>query len=77
MSQSSNNLAATEKLAAQCDGGRHRYGGITDRADLEKNFAENCLPLTLLDGAIPDYDAFLDQRRHLMTAKIKTYFQIL
>lgn len=54
-----------------------RYGGITDRTDLEKNFAENCLPVSLLDGAIPDYDAFLETRRRLMAAKIKTYFQTL
>lgn len=65
------------ELATQCAGGPRRYGGITTRADLEKNFAESCLPVSLLDGAIPDYDAFLDQRRRLMAAKIKTYFQTL
>lgn len=65
------------ELAAQCTGGPRRYGGITARIDLEKNFVENCLPVNLLDGAIPDYDAFLDQRRRLMAAKIKTYFQSL
>lgn len=65
------------ELAAQCTGGPRRYGGITTRADLEKNLSENCLPVSLLDGAIPDYDAFLDQRRRLMAAKIKTYFQTL
>ncbi len=65
------------ELAAQCAGGPRRYGGITERADLEKNFVENCLPVSLLDGPVPDYDAFLDQRRRLMAAKIKTYFQTL
>lgn len=63
------------ELAAQVAGGPRRYGGITTRADLEKNFAENCLPVSLLNGPVPDYDAFLDQRRRLMAAKIKTYFQ--
>jgi hypothetical protein len=65
------------ELAAQCAGGPRHYGGIVTRAELEKNFAESCLPLNLLDGGVPDYDAFLDQRRRLMAAKIKTYFQSL
>jgi hypothetical protein len=65
------------ELARQCSGGERSYGSITTRADMEKNFEENCLPVTLLDGTIPDYDTFLDQRRRLMAAKIKIYFQTL
>ncbi len=65
------------ELAAQGAGGPRRYGGITTRVEMEKNFAENCLPPSLLDGSVPDYDTFLDQRRRLMAAKIKTYFQTL
>jgi hypothetical protein len=44
---------------AKEDGGPRHYGGITSRANLEKNFQENCLPVSLLDRAIPDHDAFL------------------
>ncbi|MEO6993595.1 MAG: hypothetical protein ABI273_08190 [Lacunisphaera sp.] len=38
---------------------------------------QNLLPLNLLDGAVRDYDDLLEQPRRLMTAKLKTYFQIL
>jgi len=33
--------------------------------------------LTLLDGAIPPYDDFLEQRRFLMAQKIKKWFEAL
>ena len=33
------------------------------------------MPDSLLDGDIPDYDEFLEQRRVLMAQKIKTYFE--
>jgi hypothetical protein len=37
----------------------------------------HCLPETLLDDGIPDYDAFLDARRKLMALKIKRWFEAL
>jgi hypothetical protein len=37
----------------------------------------NCIPETLLDGEIPSYDDFLEQRRALMAQKIKTWFHAL
>jgi hypothetical protein len=37
----------------------------------------NCLPVSLLDGDIPDYEAFLRERRMLMTKKTQTWFQAL
>lgn len=64
-------------LAAQCTGGPVKYGGITDRAELEENLLANCLPVSLLDGQIPDYEAFLRLRRQLMALKIRTWFQML
>lgn len=63
------------ELAEQCNGGRKKYGGITDMAEMRANLCMSCLPETLLDGAIPDFGDFLEARRKLMAKKIKTYFQ--
>ena len=37
----------------------------------------NCLPESLLDGQVPSYDDFLEERRKLMALKIKTRFEAL
>jgi hypothetical protein len=37
----------------------------------------SCLPESLLDGEIPEFDDFLEQRRKLMALKIKTWFEAL
>ena len=37
----------------------------------------SCLPESLLDGEIPDYDDFLEERRKLMAQKIKSWFEAL
>lgn len=65
------------ELSEQCAGGALKYGGITDRTEMEDNLRANCLPVTLLDGEIPDYEAFLRERRVLMAKKIQTWFQSL
>ena len=57
--------------------GESQYGGILDRAELEENLTQNCLPTSLLDGQIPDYNDFLSMRRKLMALKIKTWFNSL
>ncbi len=66
-----------QELAEQCNGGKKRYGGITDAADLRANLKMSCLPESLLDGQIPSYDDFLEERRKLMSLKIKTWFEAL
>jgi hypothetical protein len=65
------------ELAQQCDGGPLRYGGITERTEMEDNLRANCLPVSMLDGDIPDYEAFLRERRVLMAKKIQTWFNTL
>jgi hypothetical protein len=85
LAQSEINIAIGDKppekyfkeLAEQCDGGKKKYGGITDAADLRANLRMHCLPESLLDGAIPDYDHFLEERRKLMALKIKAWFEAL
>lgn len=66
-----------EELAKQCDGGKKRYGGITKDAEMKANLRMNSLPESLLDGEVPSFEEFLDNRRKLMAQKIKTYFEAL
>jgi hypothetical protein len=85
LAQSEINIAIGDKapeiyfaeLSKQCDGGPKKYGGITDRAEMYANLHMNCLPESLLDGVIPDYDIFLEQRRKLMALNIKAWFETL
>ncbi|MFA6240051.1 MAG: hypothetical protein WC655_03935 [Candidatus Hydrogenedentales bacterium] len=66
-----------EELANQCNGGKKKYGGITDKSDLRANLKMSCLPKSLLEGEVPDYDDFLEERRKLMALKIKSWYQKL
>ena len=44
---------------------------------MKANLRANCLPETLLEGTIPAYDDFLEERRRLMALKIKQWFEVL
>jgi hypothetical protein len=66
-----------KEIVAQCNGGKKKYGGITDLKELKTNLAENCIPESMISADIPDYDTFLEERRKLMAGKIKTYFKAL
>jgi hypothetical protein len=85
IAQSEINIAIGDKdpqvyfreLADQCVGGAKKYGGIIEHAEMAASLRANCLPESLLDGVIPDYESFLRQRRQLMAQKIKTWFQSL
>lgn len=63
------------ELADQCNGGAKKYGGITKIEEMRANLRMSCLPESMLDGEIPSFDDFLEQRRRLMAQKIKTYFE--
>jgi len=85
LAQSEINIAIGDKppekyfkeLAEQVSGGAKKYGGITDEGDLRANLRASCIPESLLDGTIPDYNEFLEERRKLMALKIKTWFEAL
>ena len=64
-------------LAEQCNGGKKKYGGITNKADLSANLRANCIPEAMLNGEIPSHDDFLEKRRRLMPLKIKSWFEAL
>ncbi len=66
-----------KELAEQCSGGAKKYGGITDKAEMAANLAMNCIPASVLDGEIKDFDEFLEERRSLMALKIKCWFEVL
>jgi hypothetical protein len=85
MAQSEVNIAIGDKppevyfkeIAEQVNGGPKRFGGITDPEVLRQNFEENCLPESLLNGQVPDYETFLAERRRLMALRIKRWFEVL
>jgi hypothetical protein len=66
-----------KELSGQCTGGSKCYGGITDLAEMRSNILVNCLPESLLEGAVPTYDDFLEERRKLMALKVKSWFDSL
>ncbi len=85
LAQSEINIAIGDKppelyfkeLAEQCNGGKKRYGGITNLDEMRTNLRIHCLPGSLLDGVVPTYDDFLEARRKFMAQKIKTWFEVL
>ncbi len=66
-----------KEMRDQCNGGNKKYGGITSLEELQANLRMSCLPVSLLDDQVPDYDDFLAERRKLMALKIKTWFNAL
>lgn len=66
-----------KELLVQCETGVKKYGGITGKAELLKNFEMNCIPSSILDEATPEFDEFLRERRKLMSLKIKSWFDVL
>lgn len=73
------------ELREQIGGGKKKYGGITDQADLLANFEENAIPNWMLDisensdmskeARLQRYEQFLNERRKLMALKIKRWFE--
>ena len=54
-----------------------RYGGITDGDELRANFVAHCIPKGIEQVEVGDYDGFLQQRRLLMSTKIRDYYRTL
>jgi hypothetical protein len=66
-----------KELEKQCTGGAKKYGGITNRNVMVANLRANCLPDSMLNGDVPDYETFLRERRVLMAKKIQNWFNSL
>ncbi|MCK4260926.1 MAG: hypothetical protein KAX49_18255 [Halanaerobiales bacterium] len=50
--------------------GESKYSGIDNYDDLRRNLAQNCIPESIFNMDIKDYDEFLEQRRRLIAEKI-------
>lgn len=66
-----------EKLMHQCETGRLSLGNIADADLLRENMDQNCIPEGVFNMTIHDYDNFLQQRRRLMSQRIRQYFNSL
>jgi hypothetical protein len=85
LTQSEINIAIGDKgpsvylaeLLAQTNGGKRKYGNLTGRDEIGENLSVNCIPSAMINGVNLEYDTFLEQRRGLMAAKIKAYFNTL
>lgn len=64
-------------MVKQCNGGAKRYGALDSIHALHSNLRGNCVPEVMWNGDAMEYDAFLEERRKLMAAKMKAYFQTL
>jgi hypothetical protein len=65
------------QVDAQIESGALTLGEITDANDLARNLAENAVPAMLADVTAGSYQEFLAQRRQLMAAIIRDYYQVL
>ncbi len=63
------------EVATQIESGQLTLGEITDDSDLAKNLKENAVPAGLESVSAGSYPEFLDQRRKLMAAVIRDYYQ--
>ena len=64
-------------VRAQCTGGPLKYGSINDLAVLNTNLAENCVPQSLFEAGLDQYEAFLSERRKLMAQALRSYYATL
>ena len=83
--QSEINIAVGDRAPAtyfaglweQCQNGTTHYGGIIDADQLRDNLAAHCISQGMETVSVEGYDAFLQERRNLMAAKIRDYYRAL
>lgn len=83
LTQSEINIAIGDKdpqeyfktILVQVQGGAKKFGGITELAELSENYKQNCIPESLLQGQVPTFEAFLEERRKLMALRVKTWVE--
>jgi hypothetical protein len=63
-----------EKVIEQCKGGELKYGSIADLKELHDNLEQHCIPKTISEMTIDDYEEFLEERRKKIAIKIKYYY---
>jgi hypothetical protein len=85
MMQSEINIAVGNKspkdyftqLNQQCSGGKLKYGAICEPDELKENFKMNCIPAGMEVRELQHYDEFLEERRKLMSGRIRLYYASL
>ena len=65
------------ELSDQCRSGPKKYGAINTVTRMRENLRCSCVPESMLDGQIPTFDDFLEERRQLMAQRIRDYFETL
>ncbi len=65
------------QMLEQVNGGPKRYGNIDTMDELLRNLEMNCIPQDIFLMTVDDYPEFLRQRRQLMAARIRKYFEAL
>lgn len=66
-----------KELENQCNGGELKYGAIDNIKELNKNLNSHCIPESIFNMNIDNYEDFLEQRRKLMAQKMKNYYYSL
>ena len=65
------------ELLIGCADGQPAYGGIDTSDELQENLEAHCIPEGIGTSIFENYDDFLRERRKLMAAKIRAYYQSL
>ena len=63
-----------QELKQQCEGNKLKYGAIDNYQELLMNLKNHCIPESIFNSNINNYDDFLIERRKLISDKIKTYY---
>jgi hypothetical protein len=66
-----------KELHQQCQGGKRKYGGIDTLDELNGNLKVHCIPESIFEMNVHTYDEFLNERRRLMSMRMKDYYESL
>jgi len=62
-----------KEVLAQVSKGEKKYGNIINKEELLNNFKQNCIPEEMLEKEL-SYEEFLEERRKLISEKIREYY---
>tara|TARA_B100001964_G_scaffold240845_1_gene311740 strand:- start:170 stop:1975 length:1806 start_codon:yes stop_codon:yes gene_type:complete len=63
-----------QELKNQCNEGAKKYGAISKMVELKENLGANCIPESIFEMTLGNYDDFLKQRQVLIANKIRDYY---
>jgi len=67
------------ELKEQCNDGMNnlKYGAISNMNDLLDNMKQNCIPTSIFEMDIEQYNDFIAERRILIAKKIRAYYETI